>query len=87
MKAIEFQSQLNSDQTLTIPLSMRGALTIGQTVRVLILVPEGEPDREWEQLAAEEFGQGYSDADAIYDITQSSGIHSARLRRRGSESR
>jgi hypothetical protein len=67
MKAIEFQSQLNSDQTLTIPPSMRGALTIGQTVRVLILVPEGEPDREWEQLAAEEFGQGYSDADAIYD--------------------
>lgn len=36
MKAIEFQSQLNSDQTLTIPPSMRGALTIGQTVRVLM---------------------------------------------------
>jgi hypothetical protein len=39
MRAIEFQSELNSDQTLTIPPAMRGALTIGQTVRVLILVP------------------------------------------------
>ncbi len=67
MKAIEFQSQLNSDQTLTIPPAMRGALPIGQTVRVLILVPEGEPDQEWEMLAAEEFGQGYVDTDAIYD--------------------
>jgi hypothetical protein len=46
---------------------MRGALPIGQTVRVLILVPEGEPDQEWEMLAAEEFGQGYVDTDAIYD--------------------
>jgi hypothetical protein len=67
VKAIEFHSQLNSDQTLTIPDSMRGVISIGQTVRVLILVPEGESDREWEQLAAEEFGQGYTDADAIYD--------------------
>jgi hypothetical protein len=67
MRAIEFQSQLNSDQTLTIPPSMRGTLTIGQIVRVLILVPDGEPDREWEELAAEEFGKGYADADAIYD--------------------
>jgi hypothetical protein len=67
MKAIEFQSQLNSGQTSTILPSMRGALPIGQTVRVLTLFAEGEPDQEWEQLAAEEFGQGYSGADAIYD--------------------
>jgi hypothetical protein len=67
MKAIEFQSQLNSDQTLTIPASVRGAVPVGQTVRVLILVPEGEPAQEWETLAAEEFGQGYADTDAIYD--------------------
>lgn len=67
MKAIEFHSHLSSDQTLTIPASVRDALPIGQTVRVLILVPEGEPDREWEALAAEEFGRGYADADAIYD--------------------
>ena len=67
MKAIEFQSQLNPDQTLTVPTSVVGAIPIGQTVRVLILFPESDPDREWEQQAAEEFGQGYADADAIYD--------------------
>ena len=67
MKAIEFQSHLNSDQTQTIPASMRGVLPIGQTVRVLILVPEAQANRQWEELAAEEFGQGYTDADVIYD--------------------
>jgi|SRR5262245_1059827 hypothetical protein len=28
---------------------------------------ECDDDREWERAAAEEFGQGYADADAIYD--------------------
>jgi hypothetical protein len=67
MKAIEFQSTLNPDQTLTVPTSVLDAIPIGQTVRVLILFPEGDEDREWEQEAAEEFGRGYADTDAIYD--------------------
>jgi hypothetical protein len=67
MKAVEFQSQVNSDQTLTVPESVIGAIPIGQTVRVLILFPEDETDQEWERLTAEEFGQGYADTDAIYD--------------------
>jgi hypothetical protein len=67
MKAIEFQSQLNPDQTLTIPTSVRGDIPIGQTVRVLILFPESDTDREWEQCAADEFGREYADTDAIYD--------------------
>ena len=67
MKAVEFQSQVNSDQTLTVPASVIGAIPIGQTVRVLILFPENETDQEWERLTAEEFGQGYADTDVIYD--------------------
>jgi hypothetical protein len=67
MKAIEFWSTWNPDQTLTVPTSVLDAIPVGQTVRVLILVPEGDADREWEQSAAEEFGRGYGDSDAIYD--------------------
>jgi hypothetical protein len=67
MKAVEFQSQINSDQTLTIPPSVMNAIPVGQPVRVLILFPENNNDREWEQLAAEEFGRGYADTDALYD--------------------
>jgi hypothetical protein len=67
MKAIEFQSQLKSDQTLTVPDSVLDTIPIGQTIRVLILLPESDDDREWERRAAEEFGRGYADTDAIYD--------------------
>jgi hypothetical protein len=67
MKAVEFHSQRNRDQTLTIPTSALDAIPIGQTVRVLILLPESDEDREWERSAAEEFGRGYADTDAIYD--------------------
>ena len=67
MKAIEFQSQLNLDHTLTVPPSVMAAVPIGQTVRVLILIPESNIDQEWEQLTAVDFGQGYADTDAIYD--------------------
>ena len=67
MKAIEFESQRNPDQTLTIPDSVLDAIPIGQRVRVLILLPENDADQEWEQMAAEEFGRGYADTDAIYD--------------------
>jgi hypothetical protein len=67
MKAIEFQSQLRSDRTLTVPASVLDAIPIGQTVRVLVLLPESDEDREWERRAAEEFGRGYADTDAIYD--------------------
>jgi hypothetical protein len=67
MKAVEFQSRVNPDQTLTIPPSVMDAVPIGQTVRVLILFPESGNDQEWEQLTAEEFGRGYADSDALYD--------------------
>ncbi len=67
MRAIEFQSSLTADQTLSVPASALGKIPVGRTVRVLILLPEGDDDRDWERRAAEEFGMGYDDTDAIYD--------------------
>jgi len=67
MRAIEFQSMLNPDRTLAVPASAVEAIPVGETVRVLILLPESDEDREWARMAAEEFGRGYADTDAIYD--------------------
>jgi hypothetical protein len=50
MKALEFQAQLNSDGSLAIPASLLSTVLVGQTVRVIVLVPENEVDQEWEQL-------------------------------------
>ncbi len=35
MKAVELQSTLNQDQTLTVPVSVTSAIPVGQTARVL----------------------------------------------------
>ena len=67
MKAVEFQSELTSDHTLSVPASIIERIPPGQSLRVLILVPEDAEDQAWEQLAATEFGMGYADGDAIYD--------------------
>ena len=40
MKALEFQAQLNSDGSLAIPASLLSTVPVGQTVRVIVLVPE-----------------------------------------------
>jgi hypothetical protein len=67
MKAVEFQSELGPDLTLSIPANLREQIPRGQSLRVLVLVPENSEDQAWEQLAAAEFGMGYADSDAIYD--------------------
>jgi hypothetical protein len=67
MKAVEFETCLNPDQTLTVPPALAGAIPNDTRLRVLILIAENETEREWEQVAALDFGQGYADSDAIYD--------------------
>jgi hypothetical protein len=67
MKAIEFQSELRPDHTLSVPPDVLQRIPHGQTLRVLVLVAEDAEDQAWEQLAAAEFGMGYADGDAIYD--------------------
>lgn len=67
MKAVEFQSELRPDHTLSVPAKIAEGIPCGQTVRVLVLIPEDQEDQAWEQLAAAEFGLGYADGDAIYD--------------------
>jgi hypothetical protein len=67
MKALEFQSSLNSDGSLRVPIEIARSIPPGQPLRVLVLLSEGESDEAWENLAAMEFGQGYAESDAIYD--------------------
>jgi hypothetical protein len=67
MKAIEFQSELRPDHTLSVPANLAASIPTGQAVRVLVLVAENGEDASWEQLAAADFGMGYAEGDAIYD--------------------
>jgi hypothetical protein len=67
MKAIEFESQLNPDQTLTVPPTVAASVPMGKKVRVLILISEDDGDPIWEEMAAAEFGRSYAESDNVYD--------------------
>lgn len=67
MKALEFQSQMNPDATLSVPLEVARQLPAGEPFRVLLLMTEDAEAGEWEGLAAQEFLQGYTESDAVYD--------------------
>ena len=67
MKALEFASTLGSQRTLDVPADVAHEIPVGQPLRVILLIPDDEGDRDWEHLAASEFGQGYCDSDSIYD--------------------
>jgi hypothetical protein len=67
MKAIEFQTRVNQDQTLTVPPDVAFLLPKGETVRVLVLLKESDEDTDWRSLTMEQFLEGYAESDAIYD--------------------
>jgi hypothetical protein len=67
MKALEFVAHLDPDRTLRVPAEVAAQIHEEQSVRVILLVPEIDEDREWNALAAEQFLNGYADSDAIYD--------------------
>jgi hypothetical protein len=67
MKAIEFESQMTSDHSLSVPAAVASGIPAECPIRVLVLIPEGDHDHQWENLAAIDFGQGYAESDAIYD--------------------
>jgi len=67
MKVVEFQTQLNPDHTLTVPPGVAQQIQGEEAFRVVLFLPEATEDQSWAGLTAEQFLNGYSDGDAIYD--------------------
>ena len=67
MKALEFGTRLNKDRTLAVPPEVARQVPQEQSVRVILLIPESREDQDWAGLTAQQFAQGYSEDDAIYD--------------------
>ncbi len=66
MQALEFSTQLNQTNNIEIPQRLIKMLKGGQMVKVIILF-EDEEQKEWEQLTAQSFLNGYAEQDSIYD--------------------
>ena len=67
MKAFEFQTTLTAEPVLTIPAELKTELKAGSSIRVILLLAEPTENKDWTRLNAEQFFQGYSERDSIYD--------------------
>ena len=67
MQQFEFQTVLPADATVTVPPEIAVQVEPNRPIRIVMLVPDPEEDREWSALTANQFLQGYADEDAIYD--------------------
>jgi hypothetical protein len=68
MKAIETTGKIDDQGQLTLDRPLK--LNTPNQVRIIVLVPENEVELEqndWSTLSAEQFLNGYSATDAIYD--------------------
>ena len=67
MKRIEFQTYVNDDNTVSIPMEVAARIERDCPVWVVMLVGDRAGDRQWAGFTAEQFSKGYHDTDAIYD--------------------
>ncbi len=67
MKALEFITQMNPDQTLSLPPGIARQLGSRDLLRVLLLVADTPAEPDWAESATEAFLNGYAETDASYD--------------------
>jgi len=67
MKALEFRSRINPDDSLQVPKEVAAQIPKDKAIQVIVVLPESTEDGEWRRLTAEQFLLGYSEADGAYD--------------------
>ena len=67
MKALEFETKLSGDANLKVPEDLAGQIPREEAVRVIVLLPEGVEDKDWQRLVTDQLFSGYSESDSIYD--------------------
>jgi hypothetical protein len=67
MKALEFRSVLNPDNTLTVPPEIVAQVSSEQELHVILVAGDSVDNQDWAALSTDQFFKGYADSDAIYD--------------------
>ncbi len=70
IKAYDLPLKVTKDGKLELPETLRKQLLNEHFVRVIVLLPEPSDQRDddgWARIPEQEFLQGYSGADSVYD--------------------
>lgn len=66
MKTLEFKTKIKRDRKITLPDKFNSEFENERDARVIILLDDDEK-KEWQKIVYDNFLNGYSDADAVYD--------------------
>ena len=68
MKAVEFKTKLKH-HSIRIPEKLSSVININKTIRVIILYDDEDipESNDYRNLVNEQFLEGYSDSDSVYD--------------------
>jgi hypothetical protein len=67
MRALEFETRFAAEAQLRVPDEIAAQIPKGESIRVIVLIPESTEEADWSRLAAEQFLRGFGDSDSIYD--------------------
>ena len=67
MKALEFETKLDTDANLKVPEDLASQIPKEELVRVIVLLPDDADEADWQRFTNEQFLRGYSEGDSAYD--------------------
>jgi len=67
MQAVEFSVSGVKDSIIQIPDEYARLLKGRKKIKIIILFAEEEEEGDWDRLALQQFFEGYSEEDSIYD--------------------
>ena len=69
MRAYELPVKLDQDGKVELPADIKEVLKEAAEVRMILLI-EGNDERDWAQASREGFAAGYGEADSVYDALE-----------------
>ena len=67
MKAVEFETIVNSDGQISLPADLAGDIPSGEPVRVVVMWDNSSTDEAWREAGRRKFEEAYCAADAVYE--------------------
>ena len=67
MKAVEFETTINSDGQILLPPNLAGDIPSGEPVRVVVMWDTSSTDPAWREAGRRKFEEAYCAADAVYE--------------------
>jgi hypothetical protein len=67
MKAVEFESSITQEGTITLPPELTAEVPVGEQLRVVVMWEPSGSDAAWRSAGRQRFEAAYCPEDAVYE--------------------